>query len=57
MDKDRLLEQAERCRRIAEKINEPTAAEALRRLADQYQREADAIGRAGSKSRKNDQEE
>jgi hypothetical protein len=50
MDKDRLLEQAERCRRIADKINEPTAAEALRRLADDYQREADAIGRAGRKS-------
>ncbi len=49
MDKDRLLEQAERCRRIAEKINEPTAAEALRRLADEYQREADAIGQADGK--------
>ena len=43
-EKDRLSEQAERRRRIAEKINEPTSAAALGTLAEEYEREAEAVG-------------
>jgi hypothetical protein len=39
-----LLERAERCRRIAERITEPTTAEALRTLADEYEQRAKAVG-------------
>ena len=38
-----LLERAERCRRIAERITEPTTAEALRTLADEYEQRAKGV--------------
>jgi hypothetical protein len=42
-EKSRLLEQAERCRRIAERINEPVAAGAVLRLAEEYEQQAGAV--------------
>ena len=39
-EKSHLLEQAERCRRIAEEVSEPSAAAALRTLAEEYERKA-----------------
>ncbi len=47
-EKARLLQQAERCRRIAENINNLETAEAIRNLAEQYERRAEAIGTEGS---------
>ena len=43
-EKSHLLEQAERCRRVAEKIKEPSAAAALRTLAEEYERKAASTG-------------
>jgi hypothetical protein len=45
-ERSRFLEQAERCRRVAEKINEPSTAGALQALADEYERKAEEIGAA-----------
>jgi hypothetical protein len=42
-EKSRLLEQAEDCRRIAERINEPVAAGAVLRLAEEYEQKAGAV--------------
>ena len=38
-----LLEQADRCRRLAAGLNDPKAAEALRRLAEDLARRAAAL--------------
>lgn len=42
-ERERLLAQAQRCRRIAEKINDAEAAEAIRRLAEEYEQRAKAV--------------
>ncbi len=39
-EKDRLLEQATRCRRLANSINDAETAERLRALAEEYERRA-----------------
>ena len=49
-ERSRLLEQAGRCRRVAEDIDEPATAAALRRLADKYARRAEAILHPDEKS-------
>jgi hypothetical protein len=49
-EKQRLLEQAEHSRRIADRINEPSTSEALRKLADESERKAEAIAQQEEKS-------
>jgi hypothetical protein len=44
-DRSRLLERAETCRCIAERISEPRTAQALRTLADEYARQAELVGK------------
>lgn len=41
--RSRLLGQAEQARRIAQSINDPETAEALRKLADDYEEQAKAL--------------
>lgn len=45
--RSRLLGQAERARRIAQSINDPDTAEALRKVADDYERQARSLGGHG----------
>jgi len=47
-ERKRLLEQAERTRRIAGSINDPDTAAALQVLAEEYARRAKAAGADGS---------
>jgi hypothetical protein len=45
--RSRLLGQAEQARRIAQSINDPETAEVLRRLAEDYERQASSLGLEG----------
>jgi len=45
-ERSRLLDQARRSRRIAENITDLGMAEALRRVADEYERQAEEIGKS-----------
>src|ERR1700747_2180548 len=45
-ERSRLLDQARRSRRIAENITDLGTAEALRRVADEYERQAEEIGKS-----------
>ena len=42
MNQQRLLERAQRCRRLAKGLNDDAAIKALHDLANSYQRQADA---------------
>jgi hypothetical protein len=50
-EKSRLLERAEQCRRIAEKINHAETAQALRKLAKEYQQQAESVASNDSHKR------
>lgn len=51
-ERSRLIEQAEHCRRIAEKINHAETAEAIRKLAQEYEQKAESLPPATAENEK-----